>query len=480
MRPDYVRIWRTIFFGQFLSLLLCGTGIASQLLDRNYSLKTPTAQSFLNYVILCLIFTTWLAFKPGDSNLFTVMRLRGWKYFILAAMDVEANFLVVKAYQYTTLTSIQLLDCFTIPTVLLLSWLWIKVQYGIVHILGVCLSLIGIGCLIYSDLDESTKGQEAKNRFLGDMLCIMGATLYGISNVTQEYVVKSYSIVEFLGMIGLFGSIIGGVQLAIFELKEVKALFHLDKYIQISLILSYAACLLLFYITMPLVLQVSNATSVNISMLSADFYSLLIGLYLFDYKFNWLYFISFALIIMGVTTFNLIPAPSKIDPVPNLNNTEVNSRTALSPAKGGGSSSKYGDDTVDASTDKPMGFHRLDPTSISMTSGQIDNRTDVILPNVLEFAQNPSQSIYSAFPPHHLPHSSSASHLPYNQQVFQAESDLIASTTEKHDQFRFEGSGISYGYHQHQQQLQRQQQQQQQDHNNYHGTLPQRIWEDQC
>lgn len=45
------------------------------------------------------------------------------------------------------------------------------------------------------------------------MLCISGAFLYGISNVAEEYVVKSYSIVEFLGMIGLFGSVVNGLQL---------------------------------------------------------------------------------------------------------------------------------------------------------------------------------------------------------------------------------------------------------------------------
>ena len=34
----------------------------------------------------------------------------GWKYIILAACDVEGNFLVVKAYNYTNLLSCMLLD----------------------------------------------------------------------------------------------------------------------------------------------------------------------------------------------------------------------------------------------------------------------------------------------------------------------------------------------------------------------------------
>ena len=56
-------------------------------------------------------------------------------------------------------------------------------------------------------------GIAGQDRLVGDMLCLGGATLYGISNVGQEFVVKNFNIVEFLGMMGLFGSIINGVQL---------------------------------------------------------------------------------------------------------------------------------------------------------------------------------------------------------------------------------------------------------------------------
>ncbi len=54
---------------------------------------------------------------------------------------------------------------------------------------------------------------EGSNKVLGDLLCLGGATLYGVSNVGQEFVVRNFNSVEFLGMIGLFGSVINGVQL---------------------------------------------------------------------------------------------------------------------------------------------------------------------------------------------------------------------------------------------------------------------------
>lgn len=40
-----------------------------------------------------------------------------------------------------------------------------------------------------------------------------GAVLYGASNVGQEYAIRSFDRVEFLGMLGMFGSVINGIQL---------------------------------------------------------------------------------------------------------------------------------------------------------------------------------------------------------------------------------------------------------------------------
>lgn len=65
------------------------------------------AQSFLNYFFLCLVYGTVLACRPSESGLVQVFRHHWWKYAILAFVDVEANYLIVRAYQYTNLASIQ-------------------------------------------------------------------------------------------------------------------------------------------------------------------------------------------------------------------------------------------------------------------------------------------------------------------------------------------------------------------------------------
>ncbi|XP_022247328.1 solute carrier family 35 member F2-like [Limulus polyphemus] len=272
----------------------------------NQSTKFKHLQSFLSYVLLCTVFTTWLACRSGDQGLIPVLRSRGWKYFLVAVADVEANFLLVKAYQYTTLTSIQLLDCFTIAMVLALSWLFLKVRYKIVHILGVGVALLGVGCLVWADLEEEKIS--ARNRFLGDMLCLTGAALYGVSNVAEEFVIKTYNRVEFLGMLGLFGSVLNGIQLAILERAEL-AVINWEEWEEVSFLLGYTMCLFFLYVALPIVMKNTSATAVNLSILTADFYSLLIGSYIFNNQFHWLYVLSFFLFLTGVLVYSLQPTP---------------------------------------------------------------------------------------------------------------------------------------------------------------------------
>ena len=66
-----------------------------------------TAQSFFNYVLLALVFGTVLAFRSRERTLLQCLKQWWWRYLLIALVDVEANYLVVKAYAYTTVTSVQ-------------------------------------------------------------------------------------------------------------------------------------------------------------------------------------------------------------------------------------------------------------------------------------------------------------------------------------------------------------------------------------
>ncbi|ODM92239.1 Solute carrier family 35 member F1 [Orchesella cincta] len=299
--------WLAIFLGQVLSGILAVSAITSVYLIDYYKIHVPNAQNFAFYIVLAAIFTTILACRPAERNLFPILRTRGWKYALVALVDAEANFAVGKAYQFTTLTSVQLLDCFTIPTVLSLSWLVLRIRYKVPHILGVSICLLGVSCLVWADIEEGKPLAQGKDRFLGDMLCLAGAFLYGISNVAQEFVVKTFDIVEFLGMIGLFGSFVSGAQTVLLEYGAVTSTEWAGPSTQMALLIGFATSKFFFYILSAVVMKLSSATAFNLSILTADFYSLITGIYLFHFKFHALYFLSFLLVMTGVIVFAIKP-----------------------------------------------------------------------------------------------------------------------------------------------------------------------------
>ncbi|XP_075940199.1 solute carrier family 35 member F1 [Anarhichas minor] len=302
VRPPLCRdLLVTLALGQVLSLLICAISLTSKYLTDKFHANTPVFQSFLNYILLFLVYTTTLAVRQGEGNLLAILKQRWWKYMILGLIDIEANYLVLKAYQYTTLSSVQLLDCFVIPVVLLLSWFFLLVRYKAVHYVGAGLCLLGVGCMVGADILLGRQQGFGEQKLFGDLLVLGGATLYGISNVCEEFIVKNLSRVEFLGMMGLFGSFFSGIQLAIMEHKE---LLRVPWDWQIGLLyISFSAFMFGLYSFMPLVIKRTSATSVNLSLLTADLYSFFCGLFLFHYKFSALYLLSFFIIILGLVLY---------------------------------------------------------------------------------------------------------------------------------------------------------------------------------
>ncbi|XP_020792717.1 solute carrier family 35 member F2 isoform X2 [Boleophthalmus pectinirostris] len=303
------RLLKTVAMGQVLSLLICGTAVTCQYLVEE-KVDTPMLQSFLNYALLLLVYTTGLCTRKGDRNLWRVLRSNWWKYLVMGLADVEANYTVVKAYQYTTLTSIQLLDCFVIPVLMLLSWFFLKTRYRPLHFAAVMVCLIGVGAMVGADILAGRAQGSEEAVVLGDALVLVSASLYAVSNVCQEHTVKTLSTGEFLGMMGLFGTIISGVQLAVLESGAVGLITW---NLRIALLFAlYALCMFALYSFMPVVVRMTSATAVNLSLLTADLFSLFCGLFLFHYTFSALYIVSFIVIIVGFVMFNAVPTYSAL------------------------------------------------------------------------------------------------------------------------------------------------------------------------
>ena len=124
---------------------------------------------------------------------------RWWQWALLALVDVEANTLVVAAYQYTTITSAMLLDCFTIPAVMLLSAALLGARYKRAHLVGALVCVAGLALAVLSDALRGGGGgggagggaSGAARRVYGDALCVGASILYACSNVAQERLVRT-------------------------------------------------------------------------------------------------------------------------------------------------------------------------------------------------------------------------------------------------------------------------------------------------
>ena len=71
-----------------------------------------SGQSLITYLLLAVTYLSLYCCQKthlshSKQSLWTVFKRRGLRYFFLAVADVEANYLMHRAFHYTTLTSVQ-------------------------------------------------------------------------------------------------------------------------------------------------------------------------------------------------------------------------------------------------------------------------------------------------------------------------------------------------------------------------------------
>ena len=71
-----------------------------------------------------------------------------------------AYYAVVKSSQYTSLTSVMLLDCWSIPCVIILTWIFLKTKYGLRKFIGVGVCVAGLILVVFSDVHASDRASK--------------------------------------------------------------------------------------------------------------------------------------------------------------------------------------------------------------------------------------------------------------------------------------------------------------------------------
>lgn len=285
-----------VAYRQLLALCITSTNTLSALLAGKGT-SIPAFQTFFNYVLLNGVYTTYTLYKYGLGKWGRVVLRDGWKYFILAFLDVEGNYFVVLAYRYTTILSAQLINFWAIVVVVALSFLALRVRYHWTQVVGILVCIGGMGVLFGSDHITKTNDGPARDQLKGDLFAVLSATFYGLANITEEFLVSKRPLYEVVGQLAFWAMLINGTQAAIFDRTSFRQATW-DGQVG-GYLISYTLSLFLFYSLAPVLFRLASAAFFNISLLTSNFWGVVIGVRVFHLVIHWMYPIAFVLIMLG-------------------------------------------------------------------------------------------------------------------------------------------------------------------------------------
>lgn len=279
-----------LVLGQVLALCLTATNTFTSLLA-NLGTSIPAFQSLFNYIILTLVYTSYTIYQYGFKGWVRFLLKDGWKYLILSFCDVEGNYFTVLAYRYTTILSAQLINFWAIVLVVLISFSFLHVRYHPAQVVGIFICIGGLGILLASDHITGANNYPAPDQLKGDLFALLGATFYGLSNVAEEFLVSERPLYEVVGQLGFWGVIINGIQAAIFDRASFQSATWNGAVA--GYLTGYTLALALFYTLGPLVFRMGSAAFFNISLLTTNFWGVIVGIQVFQLTVHFMYPIAF-------------------------------------------------------------------------------------------------------------------------------------------------------------------------------------------
>ncbi|KAI9794141.1 MAG: hypothetical protein M1833_000453 [Piccolia ochrophora] len=288
--------WIILVLGQVLALCITSTNTFTSLLVGKGT-SIPAFQTFFNYVLLNFVYTGYTIYRYGFKKWSRVLLTSGWKYFILAFCDVEGNYFVVLAYRYTNILSAQLISFWAIVVVVFLSLVFLSVRYHWSQYLGIVVCIGGMGLLLASDKITGSNTGPAVDLVKGDLFALLGASFYGLSNVFEEVLVSKKPLYEVVGQLAFWAMLINGAQAGIFDRDSFRAATW-DGQVA-GYLVGYTLCLFVFYSLAPLLFRLASAAFFNISLLTGNFWGVVVGVRVFGLSVHWMYPIAFTLIMLG-------------------------------------------------------------------------------------------------------------------------------------------------------------------------------------
>ena len=370
---------RLFCFGQSISLSLALVSSASSTIEAEFGVVIPLTMSGIVYAVLALhLVGKWngsgvgrasgeMQKEDGGDNVEcdddygdTIdnalemgglvhiaatrtrpgLRVPWWNYVIVAFLDVQANFIFMQAFRYTSLTSAQLLSSLAVPSAMLFSFLILHRDFRTKQFVGAITCIVGGLVMVLSDSSRRNGSGDRYNQLhphslLGDAFAVLGAVLYGLTDTIAEHFVKNVSRREYLGMLGLFGAIISCVQAAIFERDALYALLNgagttASYLVEILLVVGwYVICLVYVYVGFSYFLEVADVTLLILSLQTSQLWASLFSIVVQQVAPYPSFYIATAFMVGGVfiyeyegSLWNVVSGANSFEAVPIMTRKE--------------------------------------------------------------------------------------------------------------------------------------------------------------
>ncbi|KAK2655329.1 hypothetical protein Ddye_008381 [Dipteronia dyeriana] len=271
-----------LFLSQLVAFILAFTSFASSLIAH---LRMNWTHPFQ---ISWFLFSFWWRQR---------LQVAWYWYLLLGFVDVQGNYLFNKAFRFSSITSVTLLDCWTIAWAIILTWFFLGTQYSLWQLFVASICVLGLGLVLLSD--AWIGGGDSSRPLLGDILVILSTVFFAVSN---EFFVKNRDRVEVVCMIGVYGFIVSGSVVS----------FSVD--ILIIHVCSRISLLPFHNFTLDLYrsIRLSGATMFNLSLLTSDMWAVVIHIFFYRQQVDWLYYVAFSVVLIGLVFYST----TEKDPIP--------------------------------------------------------------------------------------------------------------------------------------------------------------------
>lgn len=294
----FSRKWVVLIAWQVCSLFLCSIGTICSYLSIKYTCTIPLLMMSITYIIL-LCFSAYRVPKTEIS---------WWRYLVVSVCAVSGDYTAIKAYDTTSFSSALIFITTVVFWVAPLAYFVFGRKINWIQFLAIVISMGGSVCVFIAD---GTAG----SKWLGNVLALSSAILYAILTVLQELLVHNDSLHLYLFRFSTGAAPIAAILSGAIEWKTIRDYNWTIE--SGSLIVLYSILLAASDFMSPFVMQYSDATTMNISMLTSNFYSLAISILAFGQKASWLYLVGFFCVPIAIVIFTVFAPKEEGEKIQN-------------------------------------------------------------------------------------------------------------------------------------------------------------------